>query len=147
MNREEIENRIEVCEVKANGYREVGNSKLADKYENEKYKWEKLLSDLELLNERKITELLEYKKGYLMLEQENNELKQKINTYEDPEDLTLMFMYCNEKAKDKIKELHNKIDKAIEVLSKINFDDETEWIPPKQIEPVFIVLKDSDVDE
>ena len=36
---------------------------------------------------------------------ENQQLKEKINTYENPEDLTLMFMYCNEKAKDKIKEL------------------------------------------
>ncbi len=34
---------------------------------------------------------------------ENQELKKKINTYENPEDLTLMFMYCDEKAKDKIK--------------------------------------------
>ena len=78
MNREEIENRIEVCEVKANGYREVGNTKLADKYDNEKYKWEKLLSDLNLLNERKIAELLDYKKGYFNLEQENKKLHNKI---------------------------------------------------------------------
>lgn len=53
------------------------------------------------------------------LQQENKELKEKINTYEDPEDLTLMFMYCNEKAKDKIKELHNKIDE-ISVFIKEN---------------------------
>lgn len=83
MNREEIENRIEVCEVKANGYREVGNTKLADKYDNEKYKWEKLLSDLNLLNERKIAELLDYKKGYFNLEQENKKLHNKIDKLED----------------------------------------------------------------
>lgn len=64
MSREEIENRIEICEEKANAYIEVGNVKIADRYENEKYKWEKLLSDLDLLNERKINELLDYKKGY-----------------------------------------------------------------------------------
>lgn len=39
------------------------------------------------------------------LQQENQELKAKIKTYEEPDDLTLMFMYCDEKAKDKIKEL------------------------------------------
>ena len=38
------------------------------------------------------------------LQQENERLKEKINSYESPEDLTLMFMYCDEKAKDKIKE-------------------------------------------
>ena len=52
MNREEIENRIEICEERAKGYREVGKNFIADKYDNEKYKWEKLLSDLDLLMEK-----------------------------------------------------------------------------------------------
>lgn len=64
MNREDIENRIVICEERAKGYREVGKNFVADKYDNEKYKWEKLLSDLDLLNERKIFELLDYKKAY-----------------------------------------------------------------------------------
>lgn len=64
MNREEIENRIEICERRANAYNEVGNIKIVDKYEHEKYKWEKLISDLDFLNEKKINELLEYKKAY-----------------------------------------------------------------------------------
>lgn len=42
------------------------------------------------------------------LQQENQQLKEKIKTYEDPEDLTLMFMYCDEKAKDKIQELEKQ---------------------------------------
>ena len=42
--------------------------------------------------------------------EENRRLKEKINTYENPEDLTLMFMYCDEKAKDKIKDLNEKVD-------------------------------------
>ena len=41
--------------------------------------------------------------------QENQQLKEKKKTYEDPEDLTLMFMYCNEKAKDKIQELEEQL--------------------------------------
>lgn len=48
------------------------------------------------------------KKAIKELQQENQELKSKIKTYEDPEDLTLMFMYCNEKAKDKIQELEEQ---------------------------------------
>lgn len=64
MNKEEIEKRIIICEERSKGYREVGKNFIADKYDNEKYKWEKVLSDLELLNERKIKDLLEYKKAY-----------------------------------------------------------------------------------
>ena len=52
------------------------------------------------------------------LEKENQELKDRIKTYEEPEDLTLMFMYCDEKAKDKIKELKDRIDKVIEYIEK-----------------------------
>ena len=48
------------------------------------------------------------KKAIKELQQENQELKSKIKIYEDPEDLTLMFMYCNEKAKDKIQELEEQ---------------------------------------
>lgn len=51
---------------------------------------------------------------------ENADLKDKINTYENPDDLTLMFMYCEEKAKDKIKELQSVIDKSIEFIELHN---------------------------
>ena len=46
----------------------------------------------------------EMKRLYDKLQQESSQLKDKINTYENPEDLTLMFMYCDEKAKGKIKQ-------------------------------------------
>lgn len=61
MNKEEIENRIEICEERANAYREVGNVKISNKYENEKYKWEKLLNQL---NPKMEKELNEYRRGY-----------------------------------------------------------------------------------
>lgn len=58
---------------------------------------------------------------------ENQELKKKINTYENPEDLTLMFMYCDEKAKDKIKcleqenqQLKEENEKYKEVINKLS---------------------------
>ena len=88
MNKEEIENRIIVCEMKANAHREVGNTKTADRYDNEKYKWEKLLSDFELLDERKIKELLDYKKGYFGLEQQNKKYKEVI-------DKAIMYIHLN----------------------------------------------------
>lgn len=93
MNIEEIENRIIICEERAKGYREVGKNFIADKYDNEKYKWEKLLSDLDLLNERKIMELLEYKRGYFNLQQELTDYKER-----------------NEKAIEYIKELDDNTD-------------------------------------
>ena len=58
-----------------------------------------------------------------------NQLETKINTYENPEDMTLMFMWCDEKAKDKIKELKEKLnqletnrDEAIDFIKKTQFD-------------------------
>lgn len=48
-----------------------------------------------------------------LLKKKNDQLKDKIKTYQDPEDLTLMFMYCEEKAKDKIKELNKKYLNAV----------------------------------
>ena len=49
-----------------------------------------------------------------MQQDEIVKLRNRINTYEDPEDLTLMFMYCDEKAKDKIKELKEVIEEVRE---------------------------------
>ena len=40
MNKEEIENRIEICERGEKDYLEVGKTKMADRYSKEKYKWE-----------------------------------------------------------------------------------------------------------
>jgi hypothetical protein len=54
------------------------------------------------------------------LRQENKQLQDRIKKYENPEDLTLMFMYCDEKAKDKIKELQERINKAIEYIKHSN---------------------------
>lgn len=54
--------------------------------------------------------------------EENRRLKDKINTYENPEDLTLMFMYCDEKAKDKIKQLKEVVDEIKKVINnQINY--------------------------
>ena len=53
------------------------------------------------------------------LYQKNQELKEKIETYEDPKDLTLMFMYCDEKAKDKIRELKKQLEDKEERLERL----------------------------
>lgn len=43
-----------------------------------------------------------------MLEQENQELKDRINQYENPENLTLFYMWLDTKAKDKMKQLEKE---------------------------------------
>lgn len=50
-----------------------------------------------------------------LTEQENKRLKDQIKVFEDPEDLTLMFMYCDIEAKDKIKELTKNLDYLLNV--------------------------------
>ena len=59
------------------------------------------------------------------IKQESNQLKDKINTYENPEDLTLMFMYCDEKAKDKIKQLKEVIEEVREYIEKSSLEVNT----------------------
>lgn len=71
MTEEEIENRILICEIKERDYLEVGNTKTANRYSNEKYKWEKLL---EKLNPKMEEELRTYKVGYNNLELEKEKL-------------------------------------------------------------------------
>lgn len=39
---------------------------------------------------------------------EIQDLKQKVNQYENPDDLTLFYMWLDEKAKDKMKELQQE---------------------------------------
>lgn len=45
------------------------------------------------------------------------DLQERINTYENPEDLTLFYMWIDNKAKDKMKELQQRINKAIEEIN------------------------------
>lgn len=49
---------------------------------------------------------------------ENQQLKEELNKYTDPKDLTLMFMYCDEKAKDKIKCLEQENKQLKEQIEK-----------------------------
>ena len=58
------------------------------------------------------------------LEKENEQLRTQVNTYENPDDLTLFYMWLDEKAKDKIKQLENIRKEAIELLKKCGIVDE-----------------------
>ena len=46
----------------------------------------------------------------LNLIKESQELKEKINKYENPDDMTLMYMWCTEKVKDENKKLQERIE-------------------------------------
>ena len=67
-------------------------------------------------------ELIHLMKRIIEMQQENKQLKEKINTYENPEDLTLMFMYCDEKAKDKIKQLKEVIVEVREYIKGFDIE-------------------------
>ena len=63
------------------------------------------------------TELNAYEETYKELETKDKEierLNKKIEQYENPEDMTLMFMWCDEKAKDEIKRLNNILNELEE---------------------------------
>ena len=52
-------------------------------------------------------------------DKEIERLNKKIEQYENPEDMTLMFMWCDEKAKDEIKRLNNIIKEVREYIEKV----------------------------
>lgn len=78
MTEEEINKRILICEERRNAYLEIGNTRIADKYSNEIYKWEKLLSKLD---PKRDEQLRDYKKGYECLQQKINNAKQRLEYY------------------------------------------------------------------
>ena len=64
------------------------------------------------------------------LEKENEQLRTQVNTYENPDDLTLFYMWLDEKAKDKIKQLENIRKEAIKFIldGRYGEDDDLESI-------------------
>lgn len=52
------------------------------------------------------------------LEKENEHLRTQVNAYENPNDLTLFYMWLDEKAKDKIKQLENIKKEIKEYIEK-----------------------------
>ena len=49
-------------------------------------------------------------KNYITnLQQENEQLRTQVNTYENPDDLTLFYMWLDEEAKDKMRHMENEI--------------------------------------
>ena len=71
-------------------------------------------------------ELVCMNNDYDNLKKENKQLKEQLNKYTDPKDLTLMFMYCDEKAKDKIKcleqenqQLKEQLEQKEDIIDKV----------------------------
>lgn len=51
-----------------------------------------------------------------VLLKENQELKEKLDKYENPEDMTLMMMWCTEKVKDQNEKLKKQLENANEKI-------------------------------
>lgn len=73
-------------------------------------------------------------------------LQQKVEQYENPDDLTLFYMWLDEKAKDKMKKLQQRIDKAIEYINLYAGIDNNYCLDYHDLNPLLNILKgDSDV--
>lgn len=57
MNEDEIRERIEILEIRKNGYLEVGNTNQVRKIENQIHKWEDLLERINGSLEKKVEKL------------------------------------------------------------------------------------------
>ena len=93
---------------------------------------------------------------YKQLYYENEQLKEQVKQYTDPEDLTLMYMYCDEKAKDKIKDLKEQLKssekarkEAIEFIKELydNTDDTTCYDIDKDEKEILLKILDIDKGE
>lgn len=121
MNEEEIRSRILICEIRERDYREVGNTKTAERYNQEKYKWEELLNKIDPKNYEK---LKFYKQDYIRLDNENKQLKEQLHQKVDI--INEITNYCKfqiEKEQDKFpdlleseKWLKGRISAFVEVL-------------------------------
>lgn len=65
-----------------------------------------------------------YCKGYRCLDlddllRENQELKEKLDKYENPEDMTLLAMWCTEKVKDENKKLKKQLEESKNLKNKL----------------------------
>lgn len=72
--------------------------------------------------EKSLHKIRELKKELNKVNDENKRLKEQIEVYEDPEDLTLMFMYCDIEAKDKIKTLKEQLKKCKKDINELRKD-------------------------
>ena len=74
------------------------------------------VAEVKLLASEKEIKVLQQKVE--QLEKENEQLRTQVNAYENPDDLTLFYMWLDEKAKDKIKQLENIRKEAIEFMKE-----------------------------
>ena len=54
-----------------------------------------------------------------LLIKENQELKEKLDKYENPEDMTLMMMWCTEKVKDENEKLTKQLEETNKMIEKL----------------------------
>ena len=91
-------------------------------------------------------------KSYQKLQQENQQLKEQLNNplrgifaQVNDDDLlrsTAMYYAENNELQQQLDKYKSIVNKAIELLSKINYEDINEYIPPLEILPVYEILKE-----
>ena len=63
-------------------------------------------------------EIKDVQKSIKQLRQENKKLKEKLDKYENPEDMTLFTMWCTEKVKDENKKLKDNWKNLKQIIKK-----------------------------
>ena len=66
-----------------------------------------------------ITNLQTIEQQYSAILSENAELENKLNQYENPDDLTLFYMWLDTKAKDKIKQLQEENERLNNIINEL----------------------------
>lgn len=87
----------------------------------------RMLSKMNLISvvQKLPKEDIETIQGYVeMIEEENKQLKEKLDKYENPEDMTLFTMWCTEKVKDENEKLNKKYVNAVADYETTMFEKE-----------------------
>lgn len=82
----------------------------------------RMLSKMNLISvvQKLPKEDIETIQGYVeMIEEENKQLKEKLDKYENPEDMTLFAMWCTEKVKDENEKLNSLVNSCQEEIRQL----------------------------
>lgn len=98
--------------------------KMYESYSNEVERMQKCIDELQQENKKLNGAIQTYDILLKSNAEENKQLKEKLDKYENPKDMTLMMMWCTEKVKDENKELKKKYENAVADYEKTEFEKE-----------------------
>ena len=120
----------EIYDCSREEYEDMANANMRLHVENQELK-EKFKATNKGL-QKVVLKRKKWKYGYQLARCEIKELKEKLDKYENPEDMTLFTMWCTEKVKDENeklkKQLENKYEKVGTLTSELLYEENTKLI-------------------